>query len=55
MGVFSGVKNRGIVRASGGAMAVRKVLQLGDPGLREICKEVGDTDAPEIRGLVEDL
>jgi peptide deformylase len=36
-------------------MAVRKVLQLGDPGLREVCKEVGDADAPEIRALVEDL
>jgi peptide deformylase len=36
-------------------MAVRKVLQLGDPGLREVCKEVRDADAPEIRVLVEDL
>jgi peptide deformylase len=36
-------------------MAVRTVLQLGDPGLREVCKEVKDADAPEIRALVDDL
>lgn len=36
-------------------MAVRTVLQLGDPGLRETCKEVQDASAPEIRALVEDL
>jgi len=36
-------------------MAVRTVLQLGDPGLREKCKEVKDPSAPEVRGLVEDL
>ena len=36
-------------------MAVRKVLQLGDPVLRETCSEVRDASAPEIRALVEDL
>jgi peptide deformylase len=36
-------------------MAVRKLLQLGDPGLRASCKEVKDATAPEIRALVEDL
>lgn len=36
-------------------MAVRKVLQLGDPVLREACKEVEDASTPEIRTLVEDL
>ena len=36
-------------------MAVRNVLQLGDPGLREIAKRVEDPSAPEIRAIVEDL
>ena len=36
-------------------MAIRTVLQLGDPGLREVAKKVSDPSAPEIRGLVEDL
>jgi peptide deformylase len=36
-------------------MAVRTVLQLGDPGLREKCREVKDATAPEVRALVEDL
>lgn len=36
-------------------MAIRTVLQLGDPGLREIAKSVEDPSAPEIRPLVEDL
>ena len=36
-------------------MAVRTVLQLGDPGLREVAKRVEDPTTPEIRGLVEDL
>src|SRR5580658_6983277 len=36
-------------------MAVRTVLQLGDPGLREIAKRVEDPCAAEIRALVEDL
>jgi peptide deformylase len=36
-------------------MAIRTVLQLGDPGLREISKRVEDPSAPEIRALVEDL
>jgi peptide deformylase len=36
-------------------MAIRSVLQLGDPVLRENCKEVEDASAPEIRALVEDL
>jgi peptide deformylase len=36
-------------------MAVRTILQLGDPGLREIAKRVEDATAPEIRALAEDL
>jgi peptide deformylase len=36
-------------------VAVRTVLQLGDPGLREVAPRVADPAAPEIRGLVQDL
>lgn len=36
-------------------MAIRTVLQLGDPGLREVAKRVSDPSAPEICTLVEDL
>jgi peptide deformylase len=36
-------------------VAIRTVLQLGDPGLREVAKKVGDPGAAEIRTLVEDL
>jgi peptide deformylase len=36
-------------------MAIRTVLQLGDPGLREVAKKVSDASAAEIRTLVEDL
>jgi peptide deformylase len=36
-------------------MAIRTVLQLGDPSLREIAKRVEDPGAPEILALVEDL
>jgi peptide deformylase len=36
-------------------MAIRTVLQLGDPGLREVAKKVNDPGAREIRALVEDL
>ena len=36
-------------------MAVRTVRQLGDPVLHEMCKEVQDASAPEVRALVEDL
>src|SRR5882762_398514 len=36
-------------------MAIRKILQLGDPALREMAKPVNDPSAPEIRALVEDL
>ena len=36
-------------------MAIRTVRQLGDPVLREPCKEVQDAPAPEISALVEDL
>lgn len=36
-------------------MAIRRVLQLGDPGLREVCQPVADPRAPEIRALVKDL
>jgi len=49
---------RGIIAfpaAEAAAMAIRTVLQLGDPGLREIAKPVPDPTAPEIRTLVEDL
>jgi len=34
-------------------MAIRTVLQLGDPGLREVAKPVNDPTASEIRVLVE--
>ena len=36
-------------------MAVRTVLQLGDPGLREIAARVSDPASVEIRALVQDL
>jgi len=36
-------------------MAIRTVLQLGDPGLREVAKKVSNPAAQEIRALVEDL
>ena len=36
-------------------MAVRIVLQLGDPGLREAAARVADPTSPEIRSLVGDL
>jgi peptide deformylase len=36
-------------------MAIRTVLQLGNPGLREVARKVGDPAAEEIRALVEDL
>jgi peptide deformylase len=36
-------------------MAIRTVLQLGDPGLREIATRVENPSAPEIRVLVGDL
>ncbi len=36
-------------------MAVKTVLQLGDPGLREIAKPVEDPSSPEIRALAQDL
>src|SRR5712671_5170573 len=36
-------------------MSIRTVLQLGDPGLREVAKRVEDPAAPEILALVEDL
>ena len=36
-------------------MAVRTVLQLGDPRLREIAARVADPSSPEIRVLVQDL
>jgi len=36
-------------------MTIRTVLQLGDPGLREIAKRVDDPTSAEIRALVEDL
>jgi peptide deformylase len=36
-------------------VAIRTVLQLGDPGLREIARRVENPNSPEIRALVEDL
>ena len=36
-------------------MVVRTVLQLGDPGLREVAAHVADPASPEIRVLVQDL
>lgn len=36
-------------------MAIRTVLQLGDPGLREIAKVVSDPTSPEICALIQDL
>jgi peptide deformylase len=36
-------------------MAVRTVLQLGDPGLRKVANCVDNPAAPEIRVLVDDL
>src|SRR5260370_42565616 len=36
-------------------MAIRTVLQLGDPGLREVAKRVENLAAPEILALAEDL
>ena len=36
-------------------MAVRTVLQLGNPTLREVAKPVADPTAAEIRALIEDL
>jgi peptide deformylase len=36
-------------------MAIQAVLQLGDPGLREVAKPVKDAAGPEIRALTEDL
>ena len=36
-------------------MAIRTVLQLGDPVLRKVAKPVSDPATPEIHALVEDL
>jgi len=36
-------------------VAVRTVLQLGDPGLREIAARVADPSSSELRALVQDL
>jgi peptide deformylase len=36
-------------------VAVKTILQLGDPGLREVAARVVDPAAPEIRSLVTDL
>jgi peptide deformylase len=36
-------------------MAIRTVLQLGDPRLRQIARPVKDATAPEIAALIEDL
>ena len=36
-------------------MAIRTILQLGDPRLREVAQPVSEASAPEIRSLAEDL
>ena len=36
-------------------MAIRTILQLGDPGLREVAKKLTDPAAAQIHALVEDL
>src|SRR5713101_3113185 len=36
-------------------MAVRKVLQLGDPGLREVARRVEDPAGAKVKTLVKDL
>ncbi|HEV2396469.1 MAG TPA: peptide deformylase [Candidatus Sulfotelmatobacter sp.] len=36
-------------------MAVRRILQLGDPRLRQTCALVEDASAPETHELIEDL
>lgn len=36
-------------------MAIRTVLQLGDPRLREVANPVGDPTVPNIRSLIHDL
>lgn len=36
-------------------MAIRTVLQLGDPFLREVAAPVAEASAPEVRSLVQDL
>jgi len=43
------------VGAGAKTMAIRAVLQLGDPGLREVAKPVRNPAGPEIRALTEDL
>jgi peptide deformylase len=49
---------RGIIgfsAAEAASMAIRTVLQLGDPGLREIATRVQDPAAQQILALIEDL
>lgn len=36
-------------------VAIRTVLQLGDPGLREICEPVPDPRTPKVKALTKDL
>jgi peptide deformylase len=36
-------------------MAVKAILQLGDPRLREVALPIGDPSAPEVAALVNDL
>jgi len=36
-------------------MSVRRVLQLGDPTLRERCSSVADPGSPQVRELIRDL
>src|SRR5258706_426502 len=51
-GSGSGLKSK---ERRGFAMAIRTILQLGDPGLREVAKKLTDPAAPQIQALVEDL
>src|SRR5712672_667810 len=48
-----GAEHRGTEKK--GIMAVKTILQLGNPGLREVAARVVDPAAPEIRSLVADL
>jgi peptide deformylase len=43
------------VQIYGTNMAIRNVLQLGDPGLREVAEAVADPRSPQIAELVQDL
>src|SRR5712664_3886051 len=57
MGCLTGkvIELRARTARRGGSVAVRTVLQLGDPGLREIAARVADPSSSELRVLVQDL